>query len=92
MSNLTELPNIGKELSKKLESIGIHSAEKLKQTGSKATYLKLNNKCSNVCLVHLYCLQGAIDSREYNNLPKDIKADLKTFSDSLKEVWNIQVI
>ena len=73
MSNLTELPNIGKELSKKLKSVGIYSAEELKQTGSKDAYLKLKNKYSNVCLVHLYCLQGAIDLREYNNLPTDVK-------------------
>jgi len=86
MSNLTELPNIGKELSKKLKSVGIYSAEELKQTGSKDAYLKLKNKYSNVCLVHLYCLQGAIDLREYNNLPTDVKKDLKSFSDSLKEV------
>lgn len=86
MSNLTELPNIGKELSKKLKSVGIHTAEELNQTGSKDAYLKLKNKYSNVCLVHLYCLQGAIDLREYNNLPTDVKNDLKSFSDSLKEV------
>lgn len=69
-----------------MKSVGIHTAEELNQTGSKDAYLKLKNKYSNVCLVHLYCLQGAIDLREYNNLPTDVKNDLKSFSDSLKEV------
>lgn len=41
---------------------------------------------SNVCLVYLDCLQGAIDLVEYNNLPINVKNELKEFSDSLKEV------
>lgn len=86
MSNLIILPNIGKELSKKLESVGITSVEQLKQEGSNSAYLKLKQQYPNVCLVHLYCLQGAIDLREYNNLPVEVKEELKVFSDSLKEV------
>jgi len=56
MSTLTDLPNIGKKLSRKLESVGIYSTKKLKQEGSKNAYIKLKAKHTNVCLVHLYCL------------------------------------
>lgn len=38
----------------------------------------------NVCLVHLYTLQGAIDNIEYNQLPDQVKQDLKSYSDNLK--------
>lgn len=86
MTELKSLPNIGQELETKLKSIGITSIEELKSEGSKTVFLKLKNKYANVCLVHLYCLQGAIDSVAYNNLPDDIKKDLKKYSDSLKEI------
>lgn len=44
----------------------------------------VKKRFSNVCLVHLYTLQGAIDRIEYNQLPDEVKRDLKSFSDELK--------
>ena len=76
--------NIGKEMDKKLRSIGICSAEELVQTGSREAYLRLKLRYPNVCLVHLYTLQGAIDDVEYNRLPEQVRSNLKRFSDSLK--------
>lgn len=78
------MQNIGTEMEKKLESIGICSAEELIQTGSKEAFVRLKMRFSNVCLVHLYTLQGAIDNIAYNQLPDEIKQDLKRFSDTLK--------
>lgn len=83
---LTTLPNIGNELERKLKSVGILSAEKLREIGSERAFLKLKHRYSNVCLVHLYCLQGAIESIAYHHLSADLKAQLKKFSDSLKMV------
>ncbi len=40
MSKLTSMMNIGKEMSKKLISIGIDSPEKLIETGSEQAFLK----------------------------------------------------
>lgn len=71
-------------MEKKLESIGICSAEELIQAGSKEAFVRLKMRFSNVCLVHLYTLQGAIDNIAYNQLPDEIKQDLKRFSDTLK--------
>ena len=84
MSELTSMCNIGKEMEKKLNSVGICSAEELIQIGSKEAYLKLKTQFPNVCLVHLYTLQGAIDHVEYNRLPDEVKRDLKEFSDFMK--------
>lgn len=84
MAELTSMRNIGKEIEKKLKSIGICSAEDLIQAGSKEAFFRLKMSFPNVCLVHLYTLQGAIDNIEYNQLSNEVKYDLKSFSDGLK--------
>lgn len=77
--------NIGKEMKSKLFSIGIRSSKDLIQVGSKEAFRQLKERYSNVCLVHLYALQGAIDNMEYDKLTDEVKLDLKQFNDSLKE-------
>lgn len=84
MAELTDLQNIGKEIEKKLKFIDICLAEELKEIGSKEAFFRLKMQYSNVCLVHLYTLQGAIDNIPYNQLSDEIKRDLKIFNDSLK--------
>ncbi len=84
MTELSSMRNIGKEIEKKLKSVGICSAEELKKLGSKEAHFRLKMRYPNVCLVHLYTLQGAIDDIEYNRLPDEVKRDLKSFSDDLK--------
>lgn len=85
MSELTSMMNIGKEMEKKLVSVGIDSAEKLIETGSKQSFLKLKETYPNVCLVHLYTLEGAICNIEFNSLSEDKKKELKEFSDFSKK-------
>ncbi len=84
MAKLTSMRNIGKEMEKKLKSIGICSAEELLQAGSEEAFIRLKMRYPNVCLVHLYTLQGAIDDIEYNQLSDKVKGKLKSFSDSFK--------
>lgn len=84
VAELASMRNIGKEMEKKLLSVGICSAEELAQLGSKEAFLRLKLCYPTVCLVHLYTLQGAIDQMEYNRLPDAVKRDLKCFCDSLK--------
>lgn len=84
MAALTSMRNIGKEMERKLQSVGICSAEALIQAGSKEAYLRLKLRYPNVCLVHLYVLQGAVSNLDYNRLPEDVKRDLKRISDGLK--------
>lgn len=84
MSGLTSMRNIGREMARKLTAVGIDSPEKLMEAGSKEAFFKLKETFPNVCLVHLYALEGAVTGQEYNQLPKETKKDLKAFSDFLK--------
>lgn len=85
MSGLTSMMNIGNEMAKKLISVGIESSEKLIEVGAKDAFFKLKQKYPNVCLVHLYTLEGAIHDIEFNRLSENTKKELKEFSDFLKK-------
>lgn len=85
MAELTSMMNIGKEMAKKLDSVGIDSAEKLVCSGSGQAFLKLKERYPNVCLVHLYALEGAVCNVEFNSLSENRKKELKEFSDFLKK-------
>ncbi|MDE6589958.1 MAG: TfoX/Sxy family protein [Oscillospiraceae bacterium] len=84
MAELTSMMNIGKEMARKLAAIGIDSAEKLAEAGSKEAFFRVKTVFPQVCLVHLYALEGAIQGIEFNSLPDDKKRELKEFSDCLK--------
>lgn len=81
MAELTSMMNIGKEMARKLEAVGIESAEKLLEAGSQQAFLKLKGMYPQVCLVHLYALEGAVENVEFNSLSKEKKKELKGFSD-----------
>lgn len=85
MSELISMMNIGREMAKKLASVGIESSGELIETGAKAAFLRLKQKYPNVCLVHLYALEGAIQDTDLNRLSEDTKRELKEFSDFLKK-------
>lgn len=88
MSNLMDMKNIGKELSKKLESIGVVSKEDLMKLGAEESFVRLKENYPKVCLVHLYALEGAITNIAYNQIPHFRKKELKTFSEFLKTPKN----
>jgi len=81
---LTSLRNIGKEMEKKLKSVDITTPEELKSIGSRDAFFRLKTRYQEVCLVHLYTLEGAITDTDYNQLPEDVKQNLKKYSDSLR--------
>ncbi|MBD5459236.1 MAG: hypothetical protein HDR27_11770 [Lachnospiraceae bacterium] len=85
MSDLTSMMNIGKEMARKLTSVGIDSSEKLIELGSKQAFMQLKAEYPQVCLVHLYTLEGAIHNTEFNSLSEEKKKELKEFSDFLKK-------
>lgn len=85
MTELTSMMNIGKEMASKLKSVEIDSAEKLIEVGAKEAFYRLKMKYPQVCLVHLYTLEGAICNTEFNCLSESKKSELKEFSDTLKE-------
>lgn len=81
---LTAMPNIGAEMERKLNAVGVSSAEDLAALGSKEAYLRMKVMFPEICLVHLYTLQAAIENTQYDMLSEEVKKDLKAYSDSLK--------
>jgi len=77
--------NVGAEIEKKLKAVGIGSAEDLKDAGSKGAFLRLKARFPNVCLVHLYALEGAISGISHEQLPGSVKRDLREYNDGLKQ-------
>jgi len=81
---LTEMPNIGKEVSKKLMAVGIDTPEKLISLGSKEAFIRIKTIDDTACFSMLQGLEGAIQGIRWHHLPEPIKRDLKQFFDSLK--------
>lgn len=81
---LTEMPNIGKEASKKLISVGIDTPEKLIEIGSKEAFIRIKAIDNTACFSMLQALEGAIQDVRWHYLPDSTKKDLKEFFDSFK--------
>ena len=84
MTELTSMANIGTEMARKLRAVGINTVEELTAAGSRQAFFQLKSLYPQVCLVHLYALEGAIRGVEFNSLPPDRKRELKAFSDQLR--------
>ena len=84
MSDLTQLPNIGKTVAQQLEEIGIHTAQELADLGSRGAWLRIQANDPSACYHRLCALEGAIRGIRWHDLPADLKADLKEFYQSHK--------
>ena len=84
MTDLRSMAKIGVEMERKLTAVGINTPEELIEQGSKQVFVKLKQAYPQVCLVHLYVLEGAIQNTEFNSLSEEKKKELKEFSDFLK--------
>lgn len=84
MAELTSMVNIGAEMARKLATVGIHTPQQLAAEGAEGAFFRLKAVFPQVCLVHLYALEGAVRDVDFNALPPETKADLKEFSDALK--------
>ena len=80
MTSLRSLMGIGPMMEKKLNDVGIFSAEELKEIGSKEVYIMIKSRDPKVCAPHLYTLEGAITDTKWNLLPTEVQEDLKKFS------------
>lgn len=59
--------------------VGIDSIDKLKQTGSKSAWLKIQGIDESACIHRLLALEGAIQGVKKTMLSDEVKADLKEF-------------
>lgn len=78
MTALTSL-GLGKTMEKKLHTVGIYSAEELKEIGSKQAVFRLKTQYPNTCVVILYHLEAAIRGVEIKQLDDSCKAALKAY-------------
>ncbi len=78
MASVTTL-GLGKTMERKLHSVGIHSAEELKNIGSKQAVFRLKAQYPNTCVVILYHLEAAIQGVEIKQLDATCKSKLKAY-------------
>jgi len=84
MPRLSDMPNIGKELERQLNEVGINTPDQLIKLGSKEAFLRIKSMDSSACINRLYALEGAVLNIRWHYLPQDIKNDLKSFYASLE--------
>lgn len=82
MAAVTSL-GLGKTMEKKLHAVGIHSAEDLKDIGSKQAVFRLKELFPNTCVVILYYLEAAIQGIEMKQLDPSRKSELKAYFQQL---------
>ena len=87
LEKLSEMPNIGAALEKKLIEAGINTPEELKKLGSRDAFIKIKFADNTACYNMLCALEGAIQGIRWHNLSDDTKMDLKGFfnMENLKE-------
>ena len=79
MGELSKLPNIGKTVEEQLIQVGIETPEALREIGTKAAWLKIQEIDPSACIHRLMALEGAIQGVRKTTLPDAVKADLKAF-------------
>lgn len=82
---LSDMSNIGKQLEKLLEEVGINTIDELKKIGSieAGIRLTLNNE---FCANKLYAMEGAIQNIRWHELPKEYRDELyKKYQESAKQ-------
>lgn len=84
MSQLSELPNIGKEIERQLNEVGIHTFEELLSFGSEGAWLKIQAIDYSACYNRLLSIEGAILGIKKTLLPEERKSELKEFYNSHK--------
>lgn len=85
MSELTQLPNIGKTLAEKLELAGIHTVEEFKAIGSEQIAIRLSTIDNHdFCINMMYAIEGAIQGIRWHGLSKERKEELKEFFGQIK--------
>ena len=86
MGELAKLPNVGKKVEEQLIQVGIDSADKLKRSGAKEAWLKIQEIDESACIHRLMALEGAIQGVKKTMLSDEVKADLKEFCQGHKKL------
>lgn len=70
---------LGRTMEKKLHTVGIHTAEELRETGSREAVFRLKQRYPGTCVVILYHLEAAIRGTTIKELDPKVKAELKAW-------------
>ena len=84
MKELQKLPNIGKEIERQLNEIGVYTYDDLVSIGSFDAWLKIKEKDPSACINRLMALEGAIKNVRWHDLSEKDKQRLKDFYNSNK--------
>ena len=79
MGQLSEMPNIGKELENCLIQVGINTPDELKNIGSCKAFQLISAFDSSACFSKLCALEGAIQGIRWHKLDTDTKQRLKEY-------------
>jgi len=85
VEKLSEMPNIGQELEKRLIDIGISSPLHLQEKGSIAAFQLLHAADQHVCINMLFALEGAIRNIRWHKLEKNAKQELQFYYREIKQ-------
>ena len=84
MGELQKLNNIGTELEKQLNKVGINTYDDLVNCGSTEAWLKIKAIDPSACINRLMALEGAIQQIRWHNLSDKDKKYLKDFYENNK--------
>lgn len=79
MGELSKLPNIGIEVEKQLNQVGIYTKDELEEIGSQEAWLRIQKIDSSACIHRLMALEGALQGMKKSELSAEDKAYLKEF-------------
>lgn len=79
MGQLSKLPNIGKEVERQLNQVGINTYEELQELGAEKAWLKIQEIDESACIHRLLALEGALNGIKKSQLSDNRKAELKEF-------------
>ena len=84
MDELTKLPNIGKEMKRQLNAVGIYSYDDLVNCGSREAWLRIQAMDPSACQNRLMGLEGAVQKIRWHDLSESDKESLRKFYRSHK--------
>ena len=79
MGQLSELPNIGKEVERQLNKVGIFTYDELNNIGSEQAWLKIQEIDASAGINRLLAMEGAIQGIKKTELSQECKTELKDF-------------
>ncbi|MFV0517925.1 MAG: TfoX/Sxy family protein [Aminipila sp.] len=79
MGELSKLINIGKEVEKQLNQVGINSYEELRGIGAESAWLRIQEVDESACINRLFALEGALQGIKKTFLQEDRKQELREF-------------